>query len=148
MREPFAIDTNVYIQALRDREELHRLKQFLRRAGSRVALAGVVAMDLRAGARTDAQESALEALLEAYAHRTRAFGTSFEAQWQAGRVLATVACTEYRGRSIAPHFINDAVLAASCRENRTVLITHNTRDFTTIQRHLRGFRFIKPWPLA
>lgn len=148
MADGFAIDTNVYIGALRDREQLAGLKTFLRRGGGRVLLAGIVAMELRAGARTEAQESALDALLRSYASRARVFGASFEAHWQAGRVLAAAAKTDFRGAAPPPSFVNDAVLAAACREARVVLITNNGRDFTIIQRHLRGFRFIGPWPLA
>jgi predicted nucleic acid-binding protein len=145
--DSFAIDSNVYIDALRNRDGLIRLKQFLNRAGSRVSFAGIVGMELRAGARTDDQRAAVDDLLRLYDQSGRVFGTSFEAHWQAGRVLASIAVAAKRGSGPPPGFVNDAVLAAACREHRVVLITSNAGDFTTIQRHLRGFRFIGPWPL-
>ena len=146
MADRFAIDTNVYIGALRNREKLLELKGFLRRAGLRVLVAGVVALELRAGARTDAQVSALEALLDAYTRRARVFGLSFEALWQAGRVLGSLAGRGSRSQAFPRHLTNDAIVAASCREAGVVLITNNTRDFTAVQRQLRGFRFVEPWP--
>jgi predicted nucleic acid-binding protein len=137
----FAIDTNVYVEALRSRERLRALQGFLGRAGLRVLVAGIVALELRAGARTAAQASALEGLLEAYTRRDRVFGVSFEALCQAGRVLGALA-------TFSRHLTNDAMLAASCREAGVVLITNNATDFSAIQRHLRGFRFVAPWPGA
>lgn len=86
MAARFALDTNVYIEALRDRDRLRALQGFLARAGLRVLVAGVVALELRAGALTAAQASALETLIDTYARRGRVFGVSFEALWQAGRV--------------------------------------------------------------
>jgi predicted nucleic acid-binding protein len=143
----FAIDSNVYITAFRDRDTLDQLKAFLWRGGLRVLVAGVVAAELRAGARTPEQVDALEAVLGAYAWRGRVFGTSYQAHWEAGRVLAAIAFRQKRSADFPHHLTNDALLAASCREAETVLITDNARDFTAIQRHLRGFRFVSPWPL-
>jgi predicted nucleic acid-binding protein len=142
----FAIDTNVYIEALRDRDRLRALQGFLARSGLRVMVAGVVALELRAGVRTPAQASALELLLDAYTRRGQVFGVSFEALWQAGRVLSALAGTSARTGPFPRHLTNDAMLAASCREAGAVLITHDARDFAAVQRHLRGFRFVEPWP--
>lgn len=147
MAARFALDTNVYIEALRDRDRLRALRGFLARAGLRVLVAGVVALELRAGALTAAQASALETLIDTYARRGRVFGVSFEALWQAGRVLATLAGSRRPAGSFPRHLTNDAMLAASCREAGVVLVTSDTRDFTAIQRHLRGFRFVEPWPV-
>ena len=58
-----ALDTNVYIDALRDRNELAAPKQFVARFGHRLWLAGVVAMELDAGALTDPQQEAVAGLV-------------------------------------------------------------------------------------
>ncbi len=147
-RDRFAIDTNVYIDALRDGAAMDRLKAFRRRAGPRIVLAGVVAMELRAGARTAEQRDALDTLLSLYMERGQVIGTSFETHWEAGRVLATLASGEYRRTTLVPSLVNDAALAAACRDAQVVLITSNAKGFTAIQGHLRGFRFLDPWPLA
>jgi len=140
--DAYALDTNVYIRALRDADRLLRLKRFLLRAGMRLRVPAVVALELRAGARTPVHAGAVEALLAPYAQRGRVLVPSFEAFVQAGRVLAALGG---RPRAFAwpppPSVTNDALLAASCREARVVLLTENSADFSAIQRHLRGFRF-------
>jgi predicted nucleic acid-binding protein len=141
----FALDSSVYIGALRNRERRLDLQAFLARAGLHVLVSGVVALELRAGARTAAQVAALDDLLDAYVRRDRVFGASCAALWQAGRALALLARRETR--DVFPrHLTNDAILAASCRELGVVLITGNARHFSALQRHLRGFRFAAPWP--
>jgi predicted nucleic acid-binding protein len=145
----FAIDTGVYIRALRDREQLAELKAFRKRLGLRLLIAGVVAMELDAGAVTDQHESAIDEMVQSYAMRDLVIPVSFEACRQAGRVLAALARHEHLELARAPRsFTNDVLIATSCREAGVVLVTENARDFTAIQRHLRGFRFVAPWPLA
>jgi predicted nucleic acid-binding protein len=142
MADLYAFDTNVYIRSLRDPQLLARFKRFLMRAGTRVRVSAVVALELRAGARTRPQQDAVAALLRPYAERQRVTIPSFEAYVQAGRVLAALATRErYVVGSSIPALTNDALLAASCREEGVVLVTDNDRDFSAIKRHLRGFRF-------
>jgi predicted nucleic acid-binding protein len=143
----YALDTNVYIDALRDPEQLGALKQFRSRFGARVWLSGIVALELAAGALTLEQQRAVGDLTHLYASRERMFGISFEACHHAGRVLAGLATRDRIRLATAPASLtNDALLAASCREADVVLVTTNFRDFVRIQRHLRGFRFVAPWP--
>lgn len=143
----FALDTNVYIDALRDRSELGALKQFVARFGLRVWLAAVVATELGAGALNDAQREALDDLVLPYTTRDRVFGVSVSACREAGRALASLATRErVRLATAPPSLTNDALLAASCREADVVLVTRNFRGFSRLQRQLRGFRFVAPWP--
>jgi predicted nucleic acid-binding protein len=140
--ELVALDTNVYIRALRDSRLLEQLKLFLRRAGARVRLPAIVAMELRAGAWREAQTRAVEQLVRPFAERELVITASFEAYMQAGRVLAALAEREHRRMSdAAPSFVSDVVLACACREAGATLVTENVADFAGIQRHLRGFRF-------
>ena len=148
MADLYAIDTNVYIRALRDTAELRRLKQFLRRAGTRLHVHAVVAMELRAGARTEAHRDALDELIAAYAERRRVVVPSFDGFVQAGRVLADLAAHEHVALATAPRSLqNDVLIATSCREHGVRLVTDNHADFAAIRRHLRGFTFDDPWPL-
>jgi predicted nucleic acid-binding protein len=143
----YAIDTNLYIRALRDAEELARLKRFLLRVGTRLRVAGVVALELRAGARSDSHRAAVESLLAPYAARGRVITPSFEAFVEAGRALAALVERERLVlAAAAPSFRYDVLLAASCREAGVVLLTANHGDFTRIKRHLRGFHFESRWP--
>lgn len=147
MPSGLALDTNVYIDAIRDRDELAALKQFVARFGLRVWLSGVVVAELAAGALTYAQRDALNDLVEPYTKRGRVFGVSFAACREAGRALAGLAIHErVRLATAPPSLTNDALLAASCREQDVVLVTRNFKDFSRLQRQLRGFRFVPPWP--
>ncbi|MGH7616575.1 MAG: type II toxin-antitoxin system VapC family toxin [Gemmatimonadaceae bacterium] len=146
MPSGFALDTNVYIDALRNRGELGELKTFLSRYGSRVWLLGVVATELAAGALSAEQARAVDSLIHPYASRDRVLGASFSACRQAGRVLAALAMRErVRVSTAARSLTNDVLLAASCREAGVVLVTRNVRDFSKIRTHLAGFRFAAPW---
>ena len=142
MADVYALDTNVYIRALRDARQLAVLKRFLVRNGTRVRINAMVALELRSGARTDAHASAVEDLIRPYATRERVVVPSFEAFVQAGRVLSALAEKERLSAAYAPALTSDAIIAASCREADVTLITENTRDFAAIKRQLRGFRFV------
>jgi predicted nucleic acid-binding protein len=145
----FAIDTSVYVRALRDADAFAELKAFRKRAGLRLMVAGIVAMELGAGAITDQHESILADMLASYAARGFVIPVSYEACRHAGHVLAALARDKRIDLVRAPRsFSNDVLIATSCREANVMLVTDNARDFTMIQRYLRGFRFVMPWPLT
>lgn len=149
MADLYVLDTNVYVGALRNRDELQLLKQFLLRAGMRVRVDGIVAMELLAGAGSTEHVDAVRALISPYMLRDWTTAPSFAACTEAGRLLAELAFGKRGGRrTMAPSLANDALLAASCRDAGAVLVTNNTADFTALQQHLRGFRFLAPWPIA
>jgi predicted nucleic acid-binding protein len=142
MADSYALDTNVYVHALRNTDSLARLRRFRLRAGTRLHLHAVVVLELRAGVRTPAHDDAVERLFSVYASRERVVVPSFDAYTHAGRVLSALSVRERVSLATAPPSLtNDALLAASCREAGVVLVTENSADFTAIQRHLRGFRF-------
>lgn len=147
MPASYAIDTNVYIDASRDRAARADLARFTLRTALRLSLSAVVLMELRAGARSDDQRDGVDALHAVFAGRERLVVPSANAYAQAGRVLADLAEHEGFALALAPRsFINDVLIAASCREHDVVLVTANHRDFAAIGRHLRGFRCVSPWP--
>jgi predicted nucleic acid-binding protein len=141
VEELYALDANVYIRALRNRDRLTQLKRFLLRAGLRVRVNAVVALELQAGARTRPQERAVNDLLTSYVERERVIVPSFEAYAQGGRVLSALAVREGIDVSRAGSLVNDVMIATSCREAGVKLVTENVEHFAAVQRHLRGFRF-------
>ena len=143
MAEMYALDSSVYIRALRDPDRLARLKRFLIRMGLRVLANAVVALELRAGARTSRHERAVADLLDSYAKRDRVIVPTFEAYRQGGRVLASLATNEGVDVSRAGSLVNDVLIATSCREAGVRLVTENADHFVSVQRYLRGFRFSK-----
>jgi predicted nucleic acid-binding protein len=148
MTRLFALDTNLYIRALREPDVRRELGRFLGRVGTRIRLHAVVAMELRAGARTPSQRAELNSLIAADAMRDRIVTPSFDAYQQAGRIIADLAVRERFDATAIPSFVNDAIMAASCREEGVTLVTANQSDFARIARHLRGFRALPPWPGA
>ena len=142
MPDIFALDTNIYIRALRDPGRLALLKRFLFRTGTRLRLNAVVALELRAGARTSAHEAAVGDLLASYTARDRVIVPSFAAYAEGGRVLAALGARERVDVSKAGSVVNDVLIAASCREAGACLVTENVGDYSAVQRHLRGFRFV------
>ena len=144
MADSYALDTNVYVSALRNTSRLAALKRFLIQSGTRVRLHSVVAMELRAGARTEAHAEALESLIEPDARRGRVIVPTFEAFAQAGRALSALAMRERMSLALeGPSLAMDALIASSCREAHAVLITENVRHFAAQRRHVRGFRFVE-----
>ena len=141
MAESYALDSNVYIRALRDRERLARVKRFLIRMGLRVHVNAVVALELQAVARTTAHARAVSDLVASYVQRDRVIVPSFEAYSQGGRVLATLAAREGIDVSRAGSLVNDVIIATSCREAGVTLVTENVEHFASVQRYLRAFRF-------
>ena len=147
MPASYAIDTNLYIDASRNRVSRAELARFTLRAGLRLYLSAVVLMELRAGARSQHQRDGVNVLHAEFAGRNRMMVPSAIAYAQAGRVLADLAEHEGFALTFAPRsFINDVLIAASCREHDVVLVTANHRDFMAIARHLRGFRTVSHWP--
>lgn len=142
MADLWALDTNVYIRALRDRDVLVRLKRFLIRTGTRLRVSAVVALELRAGAGTAAQEGAVTDLISPYGARGRMLVPSLPAYVESGRVVSALGSRDGVDVSLGGSLVNDVLIAASCREAAVRLITENIQDFALIQRHLRGFRFV------
>ena len=138
----FALDTTIYIRALRDPTRLTLLKRFLIRTGTRLRLNAVVALELRAGARTSAHEAAVGDLLASYATRERVIVPSLSAYVEGGRVLAALGARERVDVSRAGSLVNDVLIAASCREAGARLVTDSVGDYNAVQKHLRGFRFV------
>ena len=141
MAELFALDTNVYIRALRDRDRLVQLKRFLLATGTRLRLSAVVALELRAGARLATQERAVTDLIASYSTRDLILVPSRTAYEEGGRVLSALGSREGVDVSRAGSLVGDVLIATSCREATVKLVTENVPDFAAVQRHLRGFRY-------
>jgi predicted nucleic acid-binding protein len=145
-RRRYVIDTHLYIDALRTEQGKHALNDFQSAFAPFLHFSAVVAQELRAGVRAaDAQR--LEAgLFAPYERRGRLIAPSYGAWKEAGRVLGELVGPS-QWRSVTRSFVNDVLLAMSCREAGAVLVTGNTTDFARIAA-ARRFEFIAPWPWA
>lgn len=130
----YALDTNVFIGAMRDADDRDRLKSFHVQRVATEYLSAVVAMELRVGARTPRAATDLQRIvLNPYETRGRVFAPSYSAFLTAGRLLATL-------RDHSASLRSDALIAASCRESGITLVTKNSRDFERI-RKVMPFQF-------
>lgn len=141
----YVVDTNLYIEALRTEAGKSALGAFLSAYAPFVHLNAVVAQELRAGAR-GRDASRLEAsILEPFERRGRVVTPSYEAWKEAGRVLSELVSPAH-WQQVTRSFVNDVLLAMSCRETGIVLVTNNLGDFTRIA-SARAFDFVAPWPV-
>lgn len=102
--------------------------------------------ELRAGARASELEALRALVFAPFERRGRLFTPSHDAWKRAGATLSALA--EQEGlelRNVSRGFVDDVMLAASCREAGIVLVTANVRDFTRIAR-VAPFDFVAPWP--
>jgi predicted nucleic acid-binding protein len=143
----YALDTNIFIDGFRSEEAQAEVFAFLNRALPFTFLSAVVMQELAAGARSpQAARAVQQGVFEPFERRRRVFAPSSAAFAESGRVLATVAARE--GWPLIddnPSFLNDALIAVSCRERGITLITKD-RDFRRLSPVVRGFRYMPPWP--
>ena len=143
----YALDTNIFIDGFRNEEAQAHVFMFLNRALPSMYLSAVVMQELAAGARTsEAARDVQRGIFDPFKRRQRVFTPSSAAFAESGRVLAALAAREgWRQLDEKPSLLNDALIAASCRERGITLITKD-RDFKRLASLVRGFRHVAPWP--
>jgi predicted nucleic acid-binding protein len=143
-RRPHVVDTHLYIDALRGEEGREALGAFQDAFAPFLHFSAVVAQELRAGVPAHAAGTLEAALFAPYERRGRLITPSYATWKETGRVLADLVAPA-QWRSVTRSFVNDVLLAMSCREAGAVLVTGNTRDFARIA-SVRRFDFVPPWP--
>src|ERR1051325_3015409 len=103
--------------------------------------------ELAAGGRTaQAARDVQRGVFEPFERRRRVFAPSGTAFVESGRIIAAVAARDgWHVFDENPSLLNDALIAASCREQGITLIT-NDGDFERLSPFVRGFRYAAPWP--
>jgi predicted nucleic acid-binding protein len=143
-RRPYVVDTNLYIDALRTEEGRQALRAFQDAFAPFLHFSAVVAQELRAGVSSQRAPKFESAMFVPYERRGRLITPSYDAWKETGRVLAEMVLPS-QWRSVTRSFVNDVLLAMSCREAGAVLVTGNARDFARIAT-VRNFDFVLPWP--
>jgi predicted nucleic acid-binding protein len=143
----YALDTNIFIDAFRDRTAEAALLAFLERAIHVTFMSAVVMQELVAGVRTPQQVRALErSVFRPFERRGRVFAPETGAFVNSGRLLAAVADREgWDAVYENPSLLNDALLASSCRERGITLVT-NDGDFNRFLPFVGSWRHVRPWP--
>jgi predicted nucleic acid-binding protein len=143
----YALDTNVYIAAIRSDSSATDLKRFYSAHAPRCFMLSPVLHELLVGAKTREKRRELHSDIGGPFVRTgRILTPSHQAWCASGETLARIAEEEQVDRASFPRsFIADAIIAACCRENGVTLVTANTADFSRIARALK-FNFVAPYP--
>ena len=141
----YVVDTNLYIDALRTEAGKLGLGAFLSAYAPFVHLSAVVVQELRAGVRGSAASRLEASIVEPFERRGRIVTPGYAAWKEAGRLLAELVAPG-SWRQVTRSFVNDVLLAMSCREAGVVLVTANVADFTRIA-SVRSFDFVAPWPV-
>ena len=143
----FVLDTNLYVRAFRSQDGANELERHYSEFTPSTYVSSVVMHELLVGASTAAKARQVrEDLLGPLTRAGRVITPSHSAWEQAGSAIAGMARSEGRElRSVPKSLVNDFLLAASCREFGTTLVTDNTGDFDLIQRYLRH-EYMAPWP--
>ena len=144
MARRYVLDTHLYIDGLRSDDGRNALAAFQAGFAPFLHFSAVVAQELRAGVAANAAATLDAALFAPYERRGRIITPSYTAWKEAGRVLSELV-TPAQWRSVTRSFVNDVLLAMSCREAGAVLVTANERDFARIA-SVRRFDFVPPWP--
>lgn len=141
------LDTNIFVQADRDPAWADQLAAFYAAFLPVTLLHAVVVQELLLGAVDVRRGRALyEGYIAPFEARGRVVTPSYRGWRRSGEVVATLV----QRRRLSPggfsrSFLNDVLLAVSCREAGATLVTTNTADFARI-RTVEPFRFMAPWP--
>jgi predicted nucleic acid-binding protein len=141
----FVFDTNVAIQAARNRDERGGFHSFIRARRAQVWLHATVWLELQVGARRNDERDALDSFVKPFVDTQRVLVPSHDAWRQAGRVLARLAGehgVDIRRSSIH----HDAIIAASARERDFTIVTNNLADFELIAPYFGKLSFAAPYP--
>ncbi|MEP7346265.1 MAG: type II toxin-antitoxin system VapC family toxin [Gemmatimonadaceae bacterium] len=144
----FVLDTNLFIAADRDPKAGEELIAFYDAFLPFTYFHAVVAQELLLGAR-DARRGAeiRRAYIAPFEARRRVVTPTFAAWARSGEVVATLIRQKHVSvAGFTRSFLNDVLLAVSCREVGAILVTHNLTDFDRIRR-VERFEFVGPWPI-
>jgi predicted nucleic acid-binding protein len=143
----YVLDTNIFIQADRDRAFAEQLLAFYAAWLPATYLHAVVVQELLMGA-VDARrrKSVYEGYIAPFERRERIITPSYGTWQRSGGVLGVLVDR----RRLSPggfsrSFLNDVLLALSCREAGAILVTANERDFALIS-SVERIEFTAPWP--
>ena len=132
----YLLDSNVYIEALRDPGFGNVLAAWEQRVVSRLWLSSVVVLEILLGARDAKTAAAYERLLlDPFRRRHRLLEIDLEMWCQAAIVIRKLAgVRRYANKLAQRRFLCDVLIAVSCRRVGATLITANVEDFALISR--------------
>jgi predicted nucleic acid-binding protein len=144
---PYVLDSNLYIEASRNPEKAKELAAFSTTRLPRLFFHAVVAQEIIAGATTSAWRTEIERnIVGPFERRGRLVTPSFRAWKRSGEIISELIEKRRLPRGGVPRsFLNDVLLAASCREEGLTLVTKNTSHFELIA-DVEDVQYLPPWP--
>lgn len=143
----YVIDTNLYIRALRDPGFAADLESFQQAALTRLWLSAVVAFEIVVGAVSDAHAEGYErSMLRPFHGRNRVLvpdGASWRLVARMDREIRALGGFEAKLRQRS--FLNDMLIAATCRQVGATLLTANRSDYELLNRVV-GVRYLTHFP--
>lgn len=143
----YVIDTNLYIRALHDAGFAADLERFQQAALTRLWLSAVVAFEIMVGAVSDAHSECYERwVLRPFRGRNRVLAPD-EASWRlAARMHREIrALRGFEAKLAQRSFLNDMLIAATCRQVGATLLTANRSDYELLNRVV-GVRYLTHFP--
>jgi len=143
----YLLDTNVYIEALRDPTFGAVLGEWEQRAVARLWLSVVVVFEVLQGAATAGTAAEYERrFVEPFRRRGRLIGTDARVWRSAAAIMRHLAGKRrYADKLATRAFTCDVLIAASCRAVGATLVTANAADFEVIG-EVTGFRYVRNLP--
>lgn len=143
----FVLDTNVYIEAMRQDAAREALEVWQRRMAPAIWQHAVVVAELLVGAKDELTHRRWHSRWVAPSERVGRVVTPSYASWRrASRIVALLRAAHLLGGPVKPGFLNDCLLAATAREYGHAIVTHNRADFERIARVEPGLEVLAPLP--
>lgn len=144
----FVLDTNIFIQAIRNAEARAELAAWQRIMAPYIWQHSGVAAELLVGAKDEATWRRWHERWVLPAERVRrVIAPAYEDWLRASRIISRL--TEIGKISVGgvkPSFFNDCLLAAGAREHGYRIVTHNREDFELIALAEPAVRISEPFP--
>jgi predicted nucleic acid-binding protein len=143
----YVLDTNIYVTASRDNSFGTEFAQFVGSFLPQIYLHAVVVQELMRGAITEeAQKKVTREVVQPFEKRGRILTPSYAAWKRSGEVVAELVNARLVTAGGLPgSFMNDVLLATSCRDSGVTLVTLNGADFQRIRR-VESVEYVEPWP--
>ncbi len=142
-----ALDTNLCIAADRDAAFGEELSAFYDTCLPFTFFHAVIAQKLLLGAVDERRGAEIRrGYIRPFEARRRVITPTFTAWARSGEVVAALVRRKFiSATGFTRSFLNDVLLATSCREVGVTIVTQNLEDFERIRR-VERFDFTAPWP--
>lgn len=146
--ERFVLDTNIFIEAIRDARANAALASWQRRMAPHIYQHPVVVSELLAGAKDEATWERWHERWVVPAERVnRILVPSYGAWLCASRIITRLMqAGKITPGGVKPSFYNDCLLAAASQEHGYTVITHNAADFGLIALVEPTVQAVPPFP--